>query len=192
MEREELFRRIVTALEEIDYIVVGGYAWEKTVMPAGTVDLDIMIIPEEYKEGLRKVPDILREAGLDVVEREEDPIMSLFEVSSERRIMELEVINSRYYSTGKKEFFRYAKQYRTTQKNGIYYADPELVWYMRLYLPDWETYLYKCVRELTIAYRVKGYTLKLSNILKIANVLGTIKKIKPRVKVLEKLIERLE
>lgn len=191
MERDELFRRIVTALSrEIDYIVVGGYAWERTVMPAGTVDLDIIVISKDYKETLKKISTALDKAGLHAVLREEDPVMSLFEIKGGHRTLELEVINSNYYSTRKKEFFGYVKQYRSILKKRVRYANPELVWYMRLYLPDWEIYLYKCLRELTLARQAKRYELKLNDTLEIADVFGTGDKMKTRVKVLKKMISK--
>lgn len=59
------------------------------------------------------------------------------------------------------------------------------------YLPYWETYLYKCLRELTLADRAKRYKLKLDDVLEIADVFATSRKIEPRVKELQKLIRRL-
>ena len=186
-----MFDRILSELSrEIEFIVVGGYAWEMGVVPAGSLDIDIIVVSEDYKETLEKIPKVLETLGLHAALIDEHPIMSLFEVSAGQKIIELEVVNSGFYSTRKNEFFGYAKQYRSVVKGGVRYAKPGLVWYMRLFLVDWKTYLYKCIRELSMARKSGcGFDFKeqLNNVLEIARAFGTEKKIRSRVKALEKM-----
>lgn len=192
MEQEDLVKRILKTLKgsRVNFIVVGGYAWERNVMPAGTLDLDIMILASDYERMLGSIPAILRKENIfaDLLDRH--PVMSLFRVSRAGVSLELETINSEYYSRGAKDFLTYAKQYRCTPIGGVYYAKPELIWYMRLRIPDWETYITKCLRELVLSSRRKKFRIRFSDIMEISRVFGTEEAIKPRLLTLKKYIQR--
>jgi len=191
---EELYKKIVDKLsKEIDYIVVGGMAWEKFVAPSGTEDVDVVATTKEYKKVIKTIPPILEEEGL-FVRAEEDPIMSLFTVSNTRNEIELEVINSTYFSKDKKDFFKYVKKYRSKVVNGVRYAKPEIVWYMRLVIPDWRSYIYKCLRDLSTAYETKhGFKLEklLDDIIEVSEYFNNKKKIKERMNVLKDTVHEL-
>jgi len=190
MEQELLVQKILKTLRDnhVDFVVVGGYAWEHNVMPVGTIDLDIMILSRDYDDMLNQMPLMLRQKNIFAELVQRDPIMSLIRTSYGGMSVELELINSKYYSTSNKDFLVYTKQYRSNLANGIYYAKPELIWYMRLYLPDWEVYIIKCLRELVLAYQYRRFRIKLSDIIEISEVFGTQQMIKPRVKVLMKYL----
>ena len=189
MKTNKLFKRITTILsKEIDYIIVGGYAQEINVTPTGSIDIDIIVIPKNYDNILEKIPFVLNKHNIYTRIIDNDLIMSLFETRINNETIELEVINSLYYTTKKHTFYDYVKQYRSSVKGNTRFADPELVWYMRLYLPYWETYMYKCLRKINIAKNNKYFDLNktLNNILGISKVFGTYKKLKPRVDELKK------
>ena len=196
MKTNKLFKDIVSMLsKEIDCTVIGGYAWETIITPTGSVDIDMMVMSKNYEKILDEVPNILNKYDIWADVKERDPIISLFSVRYRNETIEMEIVNSDYYNTKPFEFYDYVKQYRSVVKDNIRFANPELVWYMRLYLADWETYMYKCLREIIIIKQKKNVKFDLNKtlnaILDISRLFGTYKKMKPRVSELKRQAKKI-
>lgn len=189
MEYEKLVWKVLNVLEKnkIETIVVGGYPWEHAGIPVGTLDLDLMVLSKEYEQTVKDLPRILEGGDFSASEIEYHPIMSLFRVNDK---LEVELINSQYYTTRKRRFYEYVKQYRTWTQGGVYYGDLELVWYMRLFLDDWQPYMVKCLRDAFALYSTKKQIIDLGKIRDIAKAMGSEKKIKPRLKSLRELLRK--
>jgi len=82
------------------------------------------------------------------------------------------------------EFIDYVKRYRSTKKDIGYIADPEVVFYMRLVITDWEIYVQKILRDIKAGLPVTV----LDDVVDIAETLGLKEKMKSRVEYTKEIV----
>jgi len=165
----------------IDYIVVGGSAIENKGWDIGTYDIDFVLTTKGFSE----LEDRLKESPrFKVVDKIKTMIESEFMYENTWRTVEF--LDPEYFS-GKKsgdEFIDYVKRYRSTKKDIGYVADPEVVFYMRLVITDWEIYVQKILRDIKAGLPVTV----LDDVMDIAETLGLKEKMKSRVEYTKEIV----
>lgn len=163
----------------VDYVLVGGMAIELAGYPTGTEDVDFALTLRQFSSALRKLSEDRRFRQV-----EELDTIGGAQFFTGRRWVDVDFINPKLFR-GKKsdEFFiTYLKRYRSKSTSLGPVAAPEVAWYMRLAIPDWEIYVQKILRDI----RAGVPQAKLDDVLEIAKVLGKVETLEPRV---EKTIE---
>lgn len=128
---------------EIAYIVVGGASLERTY-PIGTGDIDVAVTLQDY-------PRVLETLRADPRFRNIEDVGTI--AGSEFRIgtrwVDVEFINPRLFAGKRRpdEFIDYVRRHRSKRTEIATFAAPEIVWYMRLAIPDWEIYVQKILRD---------------------------------------------
>ena len=165
----------------IDYIVVGGAALERRY-PIGTGDVDVVIALRDYPAVLRKL-----EAHPGVRNVEDVGTMAGCEFRVGTHWTDVEFINPKLFSGRKPpdEFVRYVARYRSEETDLGRVANAEVVWYMRLAIPDWVIYIQKILRDV----RAGVPPSLLDKVLEIAKYFGNREEIEPRVREARKKIE---
>jgi hypothetical protein len=165
----------------IEFLVVGGVSLERTY-PIGTGDIDVAIAPKDYlgvleklqaDSRVRKVEDLGTIAG------------SEFRVGT--RWVDVEFLNPTPFA-GKRQpddFIAYVRRHRSETTELATFAAPEVVWYMRLAISDWEVYVQKILRDVRA-----GVTPDLlQKVLDVARHFGVTETLTPRVDATRKMID---
>lgn len=174
---KKLLKTVCEELQEmeVDYVIVGGSALVERDKPIGTSDVDFAIAPEDFDEITEKLKENPRFQRTEKM----DPMISVeFQVNGAWRTVEF--LNPKYFSGEKtpEEFIDYLKNYRSRKTSKGYVVDPEIVWYMRLVISDWEIYIQKILRDV----RAGMDPTLLDKVLEVAEALGEKEKLEPRVK----------
>lgn len=176
MRREDLELLCKTLRElEVDYVLVGGMAVELAGFPTGTEDVDFAVTMREFERVM---------ATLEGHPRFRD-VESLYTIGGAQFFtghswIDVGFLNPRLFRGGKSgdEFIRYVRRYRSKTISLGPVARPEVAWYMRLIISDWEIYVQKILRDVLAG--VPASTL--DDALVIARVLGVEETLQPRVK----------
>lgn len=165
----------------VDYVVVGGAAIERHYR-IGTMDLDFAVALKDYLSVLEKMTANPRVRGLEDV-----GTMAGCKFRVGTRWVDVEFINPKLFG-GKlppDHFIDYVKRYRSEQTAFGPCATPGVVWYMRLAVPDWQTYVQKILRDLRAGVPEKT----LADSLAIAKHFGVGELIESRVRQAREMIE---
>ncbi len=127
----------------IAFIVVGGASLERSY-PIGTGDIDVAIALKDYPrilELLRKHPRVRNVEDIGT--------MASCEFRIGTRWVDVEFINPRLFAGTRPpdDFIDYVRRHRSERTELATFAAPEVVWYMRLAIPDWEIYVQKILRD---------------------------------------------
>jgi len=166
----------------LDYIIVGGSAIESKGWDIGTDDLDFVLTTKGFSE----IEDKLEESSrFSVIDRIKTMIETEFMFENTWRTVEF--LDPGYFSGERsaEEFIDYVKRYRSTEKDVGHVAHPEVVFFMRLSIADWEIYVQKILRDIKAGLPV---TL-LDDVIKISKTMGIEEKMKPRVKYTQEIID---
>lgn len=158
----------------IDYVLVGGMAIELTGYPTGTEDVGFALTLRQFSSTMKKLSTDKRFRQV-----EEFDTIGGAQFFTGRRWVDVDFIGPKLFR-GKKsdEFFiTYIKKYRSASTDLGPVAAPEVAWYMRLAISDWEIYVQKILRDL----RAGVPQAKLDDVLEVARVLGTAEILEPRV-----------
>lgn len=165
----------------VDYVVVGGTAIERHYR-IGTMDLDFAIALRDYPSVLEKMA-----AHPRVRDLEDLGTMAGCKFHVGTRWVDVELINPKLFR-GKlppDHFIDYVKRYRSERTAFGPCATPSVVWYMRLAVPDWQTYVRKIIRDLRAGVPEKT----LDDALAIAKHFGIRELIESRVRQAREMIE---
>ncbi len=127
----------------IRFVVVGGKSLERKWF-VGTMDIDVAVTLKDYQLALKRLRDHPR---FRYIEDEETIAGSQFRHGTEW--IDVEFINPKLFSGNRPpdDFIDYVRRHRSHADDGIVFADPEVVWYMRLAAPYWEAYVSKIARD---------------------------------------------
>lgn len=103
------------------------------------------------------------------------------------RWVDVEFINPRLFA-GKRppdDFIDYVRRHRSERTDVATFATPEVVWYMRLAIGDWEVYVQKILRDV----RAGVPPSLLDKVLDIAKHFDVVEVLAPRVEQARKVIE---
>lgn len=170
---------------KIEFILIGGSALELQKYKTETMDIDLIIAPQDFKNleiKLKKNPHFQIQEFIY-------PFIGVTFISkSLKGGIDLEFLNSQPFAgeKGGKEFFDYVKKYHCLKTKLGAIAKPEVVWYLRLVNPSWEIYLQKILREIKITKIT--YQNIFPKVVKIGSYFKTDKIIKTRI---NKLKERI-
>lgn len=158
---------------EVDFVVVGGSAIE---------DERFVLTPKKFEE----VEDVLRESSMFRV-RERVKTMIETEFMHQNSWRTVEFLDPAYFSGEKppEDFIDYVKRYRSTKKEIGYVAKPEVVFFMRLMVVDWEIYVQKILRDIKAGLPRDI----LDDVMDIAGYLGVEDKMKLRVERTKEIID---
>ena len=164
----------------VDYVVVGGAAIERHHQ-IGTMDLDFAIALRDYPGVLEKMTAHPRVRELDDV-----GTMAGCKFRLGTRWIDVEFINPKLFG-GKlppDHFIDYIKRHRSERTAFGPCATSGVVWYMRLAIPDWQTYVQKILRDVRAGVPEKT----LDDALAIARHFGIHELIEPRVRHAKEMI----
>lgn len=165
----------------IEFIVIGGVSLVRTY-PVGTEDIDVAVTVKDYPGVLailekhprvRYVKDVGTMAGCE------------FRIGT--RGVDVEFINPKLFA-GKRppyEFVDYIRHHRSERNEIAAFADPEVVWYMRLAIPGWETYVQKILRDVRAGVPPE----LLEKVLDMARYFGMEEKLAPRVEQARRILD---
>lgn len=158
----------------VDFVVVGGSAIERNV-PVGTEDIDLLIAVGAWGAVEEAVATTKAATPLDP---SSGTIRGTLLPVGARRV-DVEFIAGGPFGgqRGGDAFLRYVRHTRSTESRGIRFADPPVVWYMRLAIDDWEPYVFKILRDARAGVPVST----LEGVLEIARRFGVRSKLRPRV-----------
>ncbi|MGA7860716.1 MAG: hypothetical protein WCB19_02530 [Thermoplasmata archaeon] len=125
------------------YLVVGGLAVEQKV-PTATEDVDLLLAVADYE---RVVAALVADPSVQI---DEGRLISGGFMDGGDGKVDFDLLNPVAFA-GKRsgeEFFDFVYRSRSYESPLGRTADPQVVWYMRLMVPDWETYIQKIVRDL--------------------------------------------
>lgn len=167
---------------DIDFIVVGGSAIENEGYDIGTADLDFVLTSKKFDNVQYQLEKNSRF-------RVRDRIKTMIETEFmfENTWHTVEFIDPAYFS-GKKtpdDFIDYIKRYRSNEKDIGYVAKPEIVFYMRLMITDWEIYIQKILRDI----RAGLPETILDEVIEVSKTLGVEEKMKLRVNKTKEIID---
>ena len=167
---------------DIDFIIVGGSAIESEGYDIGTADLDFVLAPKKFDKVQKQLE---KNSKFRVRDRIKTMIESEF--MFENTWQTVEFIDPAYFS-GKKtpdDFIDYIKRYRSRKKEIGYVAKPEVVFYMRLMITDWEIYIQKILRDIRAGLPEET----LDEVIEISKTLGVDDKMEPRVNKTKQIID---
>lgn len=124
----------------IRYIVVGGSAIER-IAAVGTKDVDVLIAISDWGT-IDQVLEHRREAA--PLEPMSGSIRgTVVHLGTER--LDVEFLSGEPFAGSRSgdDFLRYVRQHRSVLDEGVRYANPDVVWYMRLSTDDWQQYVEK-------------------------------------------------
>ncbi len=154
----------------IDYIIINNGSGDFVLTTKGFSEIE-----EELKKSDR----------FRVMDRIKTMIESEFMFENTWRTVEF--LDPGYFS-GKKtadEFIDYVKRYRSTKRDVGYVANPEVVFFMRLVIADWEIYVQKILRDIRVGLPIS----LVDDVIEIANTLGIEEKMKPRVEYTKDIVK---
>lgn len=166
----------------VDYIIVGGSAIEDEGWDIGTYDIDFVLTTKEFSEIEQ---ELKKSDRFKVVKRIKTMIESEFMFENTWRTVEF--LDPGYFSGEKTAdgFIDYVKRYRSTKMDVGYVANPEVVFFMRLVIADWEIYVQKILRDIRVGLPIS----LLDDVIEIADTLGIEEKIKPRVEYTKDIVK---
>lgn len=158
----------------IDYVLVGGMAVELGGYSTGTEDVDFAVTVKQYLEALEKLSADRRFRAV-----EDQGTIGGGQFFTGERWIDVELINPKLFRGPKSDdfFITYLKRYRSRKTDLGPVANPEVAWYMRLAIPDWEIYVQKILRDVRAGVPLST----LDGAGAIARVLGTEASLAPRV-----------
>lgn len=158
---------------DIDFLLVGGSA---------IVDqIDFVLTPKEFDE----IEERLEKNSRFIV-RDSIKTMVGTEFMYENSWRTVEFINPTHFSGNKTadEFVEYVKRYRSKKTDIGHIANPEIVFFMRLMVNDWEIYIQKILRDIKA-----GLPLDILNeVMAISKTLGVEEKMNPRIEKTREII----
>ncbi|MCI4369284.1 MAG: hypothetical protein ACHP93_05430 [Solirubrobacterales bacterium] len=128
----------------IEYLFVGGVAMAESV-PSVTEDFDVMILPSAFDAAVAAV-----DRDPSVVSMGRGPAeMPGGHVLVRGALIRFDLLDPNAYSAQRSgiDFYRFVKRYHSRATNLGRVALPEVVWYMRLVIDDWELYVPKILRD---------------------------------------------
>lgn len=154
------------------YLIVGGAAVARAV-DSETEDVDLMLAVSDYASVVKKLGEDPR-----VFIESVGGMAGGFLTAGGRRI-EFDLLNPSSFSGNRtgEEFFRYVLRYRSQESSEGRYVLPPVVWYMRLLVPDWLTYVQKILRDL----RAGAPWHWMVDVLDLGRRFGTRERLAPRV-----------
>jgi len=182
--KNKFLEEVCSELKDIgvDYMIVGGSTIESQGWDVGTYDIDFVLTAKEFFEIEKKLNDSPRFRMIDSIRS-----MIESEFMFENTWRTVEFLDPEYFSGEKTgdEFIEYVKRYRSTKKDIGYVSDPEVVFFMRLVVSDWEIYVQKILRDIRAGLPVTI----LDDVIEIANNLGIEEKVKPRVEYTKEIVQ---
>ncbi|MEK6838906.1 MAG: hypothetical protein AABY08_04115 [Candidatus Thermoplasmatota archaeon] len=160
---------------------MGGASLERT-FPIGTGDIDVAVALKDYPrvlETLRRHPRVRNVEPLGTKSGSE------FRIGT--RWVDVEFINPRPFAGNRPpdDFIDYVRRHRSERTDVATFATPEVVWYMRLAIGDWEVYVQKILRDV----RAGVPPSLLDKVLDIAKHFDVLEVLRPRVEQARKMIE---
>ena len=160
---------------------MGGASLERT-FPIGTGDIDVAVALKDYPrvlETLRRHPRVRNVEDLGTMAGSE------FRIGT--RWVDVEFINPRPFAGNRPpdDFIDYVRRHRSERTDVATFATPEVVWYMRLAIGDWEVYVQKILRDV----RAGVPPSLLDKVLDIAKHFDVLEVLRPRVEQARKMIE---
>ncbi len=164
----------------IEYIVVGGASLERHY-PIGTADIDVIVALRDYPAVLRKLRR--HPHGRNVKDM---GTMAGCEWLVGTHWTDVEFINPKLFCGRRRPdaFIDYVARFRSDTTALGRVARPEVVWYMRLAVPDWTVYVQKILRDV----RAGVPPALLGKALDIADRFGNRDELEPRVRKTEEMI----
>lgn len=166
---------------QVEFIIVGGAAIEAEI-PSVSRDIDALVLSRDYARAAR-------ELGTDpkVVSISNEPgSLASGHFLSSGTLVRYELLDPTAYSGTRsgEMFFEFVRRYhgRTTKMGTV--ARPWVVWYMRLVIEDWRTYVEKILRDLR-AGAPWGW---IGKVRVVALKLGTADRIAPRIDELREVV----
>lgn len=129
----------------VGFVFVGGVAIEQR-FPSATQDFDVMVLPTGYERAVRLV-----DRDPAVVSFSRGPAeMPGGHVLVAGTVVRFDLLDPAAYSGNRsgEEFYRFVVRYHSDASELGRVARPEVVWYMRLVIEDWEVYVSKILRDL--------------------------------------------
>lgn len=159
---------------DVDYVLVGGMAVELAGYPTGTEDVDFAVTMREFERVMEAIEDHPRFRDVEA----QSTIGGAQFFTGDGWII-VDFLNPRLFRGNQSgdRFLRYVKRYRSEETSFGPVARPEVAWYMRLVVRDWEIYVQKILRDTRAG--VPDDTLVA--VLAIARILGVEDRIRPRV-----------
>ena len=129
----------------IDYVLVGGMAVELAGHETGTEDVDLLVSLAEYQGTFEKLAGDRNFRHMEALET-----IGGGQFFTGDRWIDLDFINPRLFrgKLSAERFVSYVKRYRSRKTAFGRVAAPEVTWYMRLVVPDWEIYVQKILRDI--------------------------------------------
>lgn len=167
---------------ELDFVVVGGSAIEEEGYDISTSDLDFVLTPKEFHRIEERLED---SSKFRIRDRVKTIIETGFMFENSWRTVEF--LDPSYFSGEKtpEEFIDYIKRYRSKKKDIAYVAKPEIVFFMRLMVVDWEIYIQKILRDMKAGLPRDI----LDDVIEIGGYLGVQDRIKERVDRTKEIID---
>ena len=163
--------------------MVGGMAVELAGYPTGTEDVDFAVMMRGFNRVMRGLKDHPRFRDVESL----DTIGGAQFFTGDAWI-DVDFLNPKLFRGNRSgtEFIRYVKRYRSKRTSLGPVARPEVTWYMRLVVRDWEIYVQKILRDVRAG--VPEETLEA--VLAIARALGVEDVLRPRVKKAKEFLSR--
>jgi hypothetical protein len=129
----------------IGYVVVGGSAIELRFQ-VGTKDVDVLIAVGDWGLLDQRLEHRVDASPLDPY----GGTIRGTRVAIGASQVDVEFISGQPFggTKGADAFLEYVRRYHSSVRDGVRYADPATVWYMRLSTEDWETYSLKIEQDL--------------------------------------------
>ena len=165
----------------ISFIVVGGASLERTY-PIGTGGIDLAIALRDYPGVLKKLRAHPRVRNVEDV-----GTMAGSEFRIGTRWVDVEFINPRLFAGTHPpdDFIDYVRRHRSERTDLATFASPEVVWYMRLAIPDWQVYVQKILRDVRAGVPPD----LLDKVLDVAKHFGVLDMLAPRVEEARTMID---
>ncbi len=165
----------------IAYVVVGGASIERRY-PIGTGDIDVAVALQDYPGVLERLRASPRFRNVEDV-----GTMAGSEFRIGTRWVDVEFINPKLFAGRRRPdaFLDYVRRHRSERTEVATFAAPEVVWYMRLAIPDWVVYVQKILR----AVRAGVPPELLGKVLDVARHFGNEAMLGPRVAEARRMVE---
>ncbi len=165
----------------VPFVIVGGSALEREY-DIGSGDIDLLVAVGDFNR-LEKVFENRRDISAF------EPFTTIGSAKFQLRSgwVDVEFINGRLFTSSQRgdDFVDYVRNYRSERRDSARWASPEVVWYMRLCIDDWKTYVVKIRRDINAG--VPPSTL--DAVIDVARNLGTEEKISTRVRMTRELLK---
>jgi len=128
----------------VKYVLVGGASLEMHDYEIGTLDIDFIVTIKDFQKVIKKLKKNPRFRNVEDLKT-----MASSEFLMGTTWIDVEFINPKLFCGSKNPdyFVDYVINYRSVRTPIGHVAKPEVVWYMRLIIPDWEIYVQKIMRD---------------------------------------------